>query len=94
MRATLYQHPSAAVQFTPPPSDPRDPPVREKYPVTQASIIDAQAKTIADLQAIVRSLARYVPLDPGVDRPLTNCLADGMLLPPSRVCNFCGRDNN
>lgn len=29
-----------------------------------------------------------------MDRPLGNCLADGMLLPPSRVCNFCGRDNS
>lgn len=29
-----------------------------------------------------------------VDRPLGNCLADGMLLPPSRVCNYCGRDNS
>jgi hypothetical protein len=42
------------------------------------------------------TIVRYVAALNGedVDRPLGNCLADGMLLPPSRVCNFCGRDNN
>lgn len=42
----------------------------------------------------VRSLATILHQSVEMDRPLDRCLADGMVLPPSRICVRCGRDNS
>jgi hypothetical protein len=54
----------------------------------------ASLGSYARLARLVRNLAAIHGEDINLDRPTSRCLVDGAMLPVSRICPRCGRDNS
>ena len=109
MSAKLFQHRNAPIRWDPigpPLHDPRDPVVKPKYESLDEdamAVLDASEalERLADrlggyrrVIGIAKSLAWIHGEALSDERPLHRCLADGALLPASRICPSCGRDNS
>lgn len=77
------------------------PDLAEPLTEDQLAVLDAQ-EAIQRLAVKLGSYHRLVQITKSIawmhgedtERPLNRCLADGVILPTSRICPRCGRDNS